>query len=153
MGCVEERATTEIYSFFFKDAATTEIYTLSLRDALPISRIRVADVTIEILYIEASISLANDLFPELEVRADIASDGNVISLEIALPEDCSGCPAFFELIKGALEVAPLLLDQDPVEVAMEVHPEFARYAVEIPRGLGQLIPLDQIGRASCRERV
>lgn len=107
------------------------------------TRIRVADVPIEILYIEASISLANDLFPELEVRADIASDGNVISLEIALPEDCSGCPAFFELIKGALEVAPLLLDQDPVEVAMEVHPEFARYAVEIPRGLGQLIPLDR----------
>ena len=106
------------------------------------TRIRASDVPIEILFIEESISLANDLFPELEVRADIASDGNVILLEIELPADCSGCPAFFELIKGALEVAPLLLEQDPVEVAVEVHPEFARYAVEIPSGVGQLISLD-----------
>ncbi len=101
-----------------------------------------ADVPVEILYIEESLRMANELFPELDVHADIASDGHVVLLEFGLPEDCAGCPAFFELIKGALEVAPLLLDLEPVEVAMEVHPEFARYAVELPRGIGQIIPLD-----------
>ncbi len=106
------------------------------------TRFSAGDVPIEILFVDEAPSIANELFPELEVRADIASDGEVILLEVGLPADAIDCPVFFEMIQGVLEAAPLLLDQEPADVAAEIHPERARYAVRIARNFGDVIPLE-----------
>ncbi len=100
------------------------------------------DVPIEILFVDDAPIIANELFPEIEVRADIASDGEVILLDVRLPADAIDCPVFFEMVSGVLEAVPLLVDQGPADVALEIHPEHARYAVRIPRDFDNVIPLE-----------
>ncbi len=102
-------------------------------------RFRTGDIPIEILFVEEALSIADEVFPGLEVHAKIASDGEVVLLEIQLPEDAAGCPTFFELIRGILEAAPALLGQRPTDVAAEIHPERARYAVRLPTNPGAAI--------------
>lgn len=102
---------------------------------------RSSDVPAEIFFVEESPALASELFPGLEVRADVAADGEVILFEIGLPDDAPECPTFFELIKGVLEAAPLLVDQDAADVAFELHPGGARYAMRIPSRMGNVIPM------------
>jgi PAS domain S-box-containing protein len=116
------------------------------------TRIDAEDVPFEILFVDDAPIVASELFPEIEVRADIASDGEVVLLDVGLPADAIDCPVFFELIHGVLEAAPLLVDQEPADVALEIHPEHARYAIRIPRDFDNVIPLET-GIGEAREET
>ncbi|MEO1916005.1 MAG: hypothetical protein ABGW98_19370, partial [Myxococcales bacterium] len=69
------------------------------------------------LFVKEVPKVASQLFPGLEVRAEVAADGEVILFEFALPDAAHECPAFFELIKGVIEAAPLLVSLDAADVA------------------------------------
>ncbi|MFT5441407.1 MAG: two-component system cell cycle sensor histidine kinase/response regulator CckA [Myxococcota bacterium] len=98
-------------------------------------------VPIEILLIEEAPNFAFDVFPDLLVQAEIASDGDVMLFQVALPEDATDCAEFFELIQGVLEALPLLAGQEPSDVACDLQPGRARYVVRIPRAFENVIPL------------
>ncbi|MCP4039611.1 MAG: PAS domain S-box protein [bacterium] len=100
------------------------------------------DLPIEIVFVEELPAFAGEIFPDLAVSADIASDGEVILFEVAVPDTQADGTAFFELIRGALEAVPLLADHEAADVAMEASESTARYAVRVPGAFENVIPID-----------
>jgi PAS domain S-box-containing protein len=93
------------------------------------------------LFVEEAPKVASQLFPGLEVRAEVAADGEITFFEFALPDDAHDCPAFFELIKGAIEAAPLLVNLNAADVACEHQRGGARFVARIPTRIGNGLPM------------
>src|SRR2546427_7333335 len=134
--------------FFFNDTATTEIYTLSLHDALPICRAKGQDET-------------SDLRRDLQLllgHGDVGGEGRVARARRESRDDARSDPAPEHTWRQTAEQAyqqgeahgpvkqqPEQHDQDVFGEALQNPP--AEY-----RG-GEEDQAEQIGRASCRERV
>src|SRR3712207_9254940 len=113
------------YFFFFNDTATTEIYTLSLHDALPIYTV-----------VNERGKFILNLLPSGILRSDVVNViGNGVVVDIRhLAEEIS------RLREAGIEITPSNLKiSDRAVIVMPYHV--------------QMDCLEEIGRASCRERV
>lgn len=102
----------------------------------------IAELPLELLYVESLPAFASHLDPDIEIEADVAADGEVVLWQISLPEPGSDCSAAFALIQGALEVIPTLAGHDDADVAIDLQPGRARVAIRIPDAFENVIPID-----------
>ncbi|MDP6978194.1 MAG: PAS domain S-box protein [Myxococcota bacterium] len=100
------------------------------------------DLPVELMFVERLPAAAAQHFRGLDIQADMAANGEVVLFQVNLPDPACECPAFFELIEGALEVVPIVAGHDPADVAMDLQPGGARIAVRVPDAFENVIPID-----------
>src|SRR5258708_28038828 len=146
----------DFFLFFFNDTATTEIYTLSLHDALPIF----FHIVI-LLQRQLALSVRAVLAVFVRLRNHSGGGDGVAFFHFDQPHTLRRAPCLAYLARFEANDLPVLGDDHDIGLFLRRknrhHLAIALAGLHVDDALaaarGQAVILQQIGRASCRERV